>query len=75
MIVDCGPTADYEVDAAVVDDPPVYVTVTENVHQEVWPSLDCALTLTDVVPTGNALPEAGFPVIEIGATPPSVVAV
>src|SRR5262245_42901696 len=56
-------------------DPLVYVTVTEKLQRAVWPSLDCAETLTVVAPTGNAVPEAGLPVVEIGATPPEVVAV
>ena len=55
-------------------DPLVYVTVTEKLQRALWPSLDCAVTLTVVVPTGNAVPEAGLPVIEMGATPPVVVA-
>ena len=39
----------------------------------VWPSLDLAVTVTAVVPTGKRLPDAGVPVTVIGATPPDVV--
>jgi hypothetical protein len=52
----------------------VYVTVTVKLQLAVWPSLDRAVTATDVAPTGNALPDAGFPVTVTGATPPAVVA-
>ena len=38
----------------------------------VCPSLDLALTCTDVVPTGKGLPDAGDPLTVIGATPPDV---
>src|SRR5204863_6020839 len=51
-----------------------WVTVTSKVQLAVCPSLDCALTATDVVPTGKLLPEGGLPVTVTGATPPDVVA-
>src|SRR6185369_9056514 len=50
--------------------PPVEVTVTENPQVAVWPSLDRAVTVTEVVPSGNEVPEAGFPVTETVPTPP-----
>ena len=40
-----------------------------------WPSLEVAVTDTDVVPTGNRLPYAGVPTTVMGATPPDVVTV
>ena len=48
-------------------------TVTVNVQLAVCPSLDVAVTVTVVVPTGKLLPDAGVPVTATGATPPDVV--
>ena len=39
----------------------VEVTVTGKLQLAVCPSLDFAFTCTVVVPTGNRLPDAGFP--------------
>ena len=66
-MLDCGPYA-------VVGATAVNVTVTENPQLAVWLSLDLAVTVTAVVPTGKELPEAGVPVTVTGATPPEVVA-
>jgi hypothetical protein len=51
------------------------VTVTVNPQVAVCPSLDRAVTVTGVVPTGKLLPDAGEPLTVTGATPPDVVAV
>ena len=51
------------------------VTVTEKPQLASCPSLECAVTATDVVPTGKVLPEAGVPLHVTGATPPDVVTV
>jgi hypothetical protein len=70
-----GPYDDVEGAVAVgAVDPDPELTVTVKLHQELCPSLDLAFTCTVVVPTGNTLPDAGVPVIVIGATPPEVVA-
>ena len=67
-MVDCGPTADVEVEVE-------YVTVIVKPQVAVCPSFERAVTVTFVVPTGKLLPEAGDPLTVIGATPPEVVAV
>jgi len=50
------------------------VTVTEKPQLAVCPSVEVAVTVTGVVPTGKLLPDAGEPLTDTGATPPEVVA-